>query len=93
MWNNRTLAALFSLGCSMIGKIVSETCYAITTNLQPQYVVIPQGEKLKEIVDEFITYWGSRGYGWLSYTNICPNECIQLFESKRVLLYHHASHG
>ena len=38
-----TLAALFSLGCSTVGKIVLETCHAIATDLLPKYVVIPQG--------------------------------------------------
>ena len=50
-----TLAALFGLGSSTVGKIVLKTCHAIDTNLLPQYVVIPQGEQLKEIVDGFET--------------------------------------
>ena len=45
------LAALFSLGSSTVEKIDLETCHAIATNLLPQDVVIPQGEKLKEVVD------------------------------------------
>ena len=52
------MSSLFGLGHSTVGKIVVETCRAITTHLLPQYVYIPSGEKLKEIVDEFETIWG-----------------------------------
>ena len=41
-----------------MGEIVIETCNTIATHLLPQYVYIPKGEKLKEIVDGFETYWG-----------------------------------
>ena len=54
----RTLSSLFGLGRSTVGKIVVETCRAITTHLLLQYVYIPSGEKLKEIVDGFETFWG-----------------------------------
>lgn len=54
----RTLSSLFGLGRSTVGKIVVETCRAIATHLLPQYVQIPCGEKLKEIVDGFETFWG-----------------------------------
>ena len=53
-----TLSALFGLGRSTVGKIVVETSHAITTHLLPQYVRIPQGDKLKEITDGFETFWG-----------------------------------
>ena len=35
-----------------------ETCRAIATHLLPQYVQIPCGEKFKEKVDGFETFWG-----------------------------------
>ena len=54
----RTLSSLFGLGRSTVGKIVVETCRAIATHLLPQYVQIPCGEKLQEIVDEFEIFWG-----------------------------------
>ena len=52
----RTLSSLFGLGHSTVGKIVVETCHAIATHLLPQYVQIPSGEKLKEIVDGFESF-------------------------------------
>ena len=54
----RTLSELFGIGKSTVGEIVIETCNAIATRLLPQYVYIPKGEKLKEIVNGFETYWG-----------------------------------
>ena len=54
----RTLAALFGLGRSTVCTIVVQTCHVIATHLLPQYVQIPQGEKLKEIVEGFETFWG-----------------------------------
>ena len=54
----RTLSELFGLGRSTVGEIVIETCDAIATHLLPQYVFIPQGDKLRENVEGFETYWG-----------------------------------
>ena len=54
----RTLSSLFGLGRSTVGKIVIETCRAISTHLLPQYVQIPCEEKLREIVDGFETFLG-----------------------------------
>ena len=54
----RTLSELFGLGRSTVGEIVIETCDAIAAHLLPQYVFIPQGDKLREIVEGFETYWG-----------------------------------
>jgi hypothetical protein len=54
---------LFGLGRSTVGKIVVQTCRAIATHLLPQYVQIPSGEKLKEIVDDVLglssSCWGN----------------------------------
>ena len=55
----RTLAGLFGLGHSTVGKIVVETCRAIATDLFSIYVFIPSGENLKEVVDGFEEFWGS----------------------------------
>ena len=54
----RTLSALFGVGRSTVGMIVLETCEAIARYLLPRYVEIPQGDRLKEIVDGFETRWG-----------------------------------
>ena len=54
----RTPSALFSIGRSTFGKIVVETCHSIATHLLPQYVQIPNGDRLKEIVEGFETCWG-----------------------------------
>ena len=54
----RTLSALFGLGRSTVCTIVIETSHTIASRLLPQYVQIPQGERLKEIVEGFETYWG-----------------------------------
>ena len=54
----RTLSELFGIGKSTVGDIVIETCNVIATHMLSQYVYIPQGEKLKEIVEGFEAYWG-----------------------------------
>ena len=54
----RTLSELFGLGKSTVGEIVIETCKAIATHLLSQYVQIPEGERLREIVEGFESYWG-----------------------------------
>ena len=54
----RTLAVLFGLGRSTVGKIVLDTCDAIMCHLLPKYVRIPQGDSLHEIVEGFEHCWG-----------------------------------
>ena len=54
----RTLSAQFGLGRSTVSKIVVETCHAIASHLLPQYIQIPLGDRLKEIVEGFETCWG-----------------------------------
>ena len=56
-----TLAALFGLGRSTVRKIVLETGHCISTHLLPHHVNIPQGSKLREIIDGFQTCRGFRG--------------------------------
>lgn len=58
MMEYRTLSALFGLGRSTVGRVVVETSHAIAFHLLPEYVRIPQGEKQKEIVEGFETFWG-----------------------------------
>ena len=52
-----TLASLFDLGRSTVGKIVLETCNIMTTKLLSQYVHFPEGARLCEIVDGFEVCW------------------------------------
>ena len=54
----RTLAALFGLGRSTVGKIVIETCDAIATQLLSKYHSISTSDKFKETVDGFDTCLG-----------------------------------
>ena len=54
----RTLASLFGLGRSTVGKIVLETCNIMTTKLLARYVHFPEGTRLPEIVDGFEVCWG-----------------------------------
>ena len=54
----RTLSNLFGIGVSTVAVIVVETCQAITSNLLKQYVYIPEGELLKEVVRGFESCWG-----------------------------------
>ena len=53
----RTLSDLFGIGRSTVRKIVVEACHAIATHLLPQYIQIPNGDRLKEIVEGFETCW------------------------------------
>lgn len=54
----RTIAALFGLGRSTVGEIVTDTCEAIASHLMPRYVAIPQGEMLRGAVHGFEHRWG-----------------------------------
>ena len=47
-----------SIGVSTVGNIVVETCHAITENLLPKCVYIPEGSALREVVQGFETSWG-----------------------------------
>ena len=50
------MAALFGLAGSTVGKIVVETCQAISRHLFSQYIKVPQ--QSEEIVDIFERRWG-----------------------------------
>ena len=54
----RTLAIMFGLGRSTVAEIVVETCREIAAHLLTEYVKIPSGDRLKEVVDGFETFWG-----------------------------------
>lgn len=54
----QTLSNTFSLGRSTVGKIVMETWHEIAVHLLTEFVKIPSGDKLKEIVDGFENFWG-----------------------------------
>lgn len=54
----RTIGALFGIGRSTVGKVVLETCNAISQHLLPKYVAIPEGAKLRELVDGYEGRWG-----------------------------------
>ena len=49
----RTISTLFGLGQSTVGKIVNETCSAITTYLLNKFVRIPEGQRLDENIEGF----------------------------------------
>jgi hypothetical protein len=53
-----TLSALFGVGISTVGTIVMETCSVICQQLMPQYVRVPTGSRLREVIDGFNARWG-----------------------------------
>lgn len=54
----RTIASLFGLGISTVGKIVIETCQVIVEVLLPKLVKFPSAGSLKEVVSGFENLWG-----------------------------------
>ena len=52
----RTLSSIFGLGISTVCTVVLDTCHAITKIL-PRYVSIPQGDRLRDIVNAFEACW------------------------------------
>ena len=54
----RTIAALFGFGRSTVGEIVVDTCDTIAGVLMPQYVRIPQGVEIHEMVSGYECRWG-----------------------------------
>lgn len=54
----RSVAELFGLGHSTVCHIFLECCTVIAKKLLPQFVNIPTGAKLREIVDGFQSRWG-----------------------------------
>lgn len=54
----RTIAELFGLGRSTVGEIVLDTCEVIVNHLFHRYVYMPQGERLRQVIEDFETRWG-----------------------------------
>ena len=50
---HRMLAGMFGIGWSTACEIVNDTAKQIVTHLLPKYVKIPNGDRLKEIVEGF----------------------------------------
>ena len=74
----RTISVLFGLGQSTVGRIVYETCEAITTYLLKKFVRIPQGQRLQENIEGFEHRRGfPQAVGAIDGTHIpiiCPEE-------------------
>ena len=90
----RTLAALFSVGQSTVGKIVIETIAMTTTHL-PRFVQIPKGERLNKIIDDFESERGfPQPVGAIdgTHSNYSPRrKFYRLLHSKKLLLSYYAS--
>ena len=54
----RTLAHMFGVGRSTVGKIVLEVSTAISQHLTPEFVRIPSGNELSDVVRHFEVKWG-----------------------------------
>ena len=54
----RTILQLFGLGISTVCTIVLKTCEVMAQHLLPEYVWIPNEDKLREVVQEFEHLWG-----------------------------------
>lgn len=54
----RTIAHLFGVSRSSVCLIVKDVCQAIVSLLQPKYITVPTGDRLKAIVDGFESKWG-----------------------------------
>ena len=53
----RVISAWFGLGISTICTILNKTCSVISQQLLPKYVHMPWEQKLKDVVDEFLSLW------------------------------------
>lgn len=54
----RSLSHLFGVGLSTVCVAVSDVCSAIVEHLASRYIAIPAGERLKLVVDGFMSKWG-----------------------------------
>ena len=55
---HRTIAALFGLGRSTVGEIILDTCDTIACKLMPQFIRIPEGAEIQNVVNGFEHRWG-----------------------------------
>ena len=55
---HRTIAALFGLGHSTVGEIILDTCDTIACKLMPQFIRIPEGAEIQNVVNGFEHRWG-----------------------------------
>ena len=53
-----SLSNLFGVGLSTVCVVVSDVCSAIVEHLASRYIAIPAGERLKLVVDGFMSKWG-----------------------------------
>lgn len=56
--NYRSIAHLFGVSKAMVCINVQEVCQSIVEILMPQYIKIPEGERLKETISIFESKWG-----------------------------------
>ena len=54
----RSLSHLFGVGLSTVCVVVSDVCSAIVEHLAKRYIAVPAGERLKLVVDGFMSKWG-----------------------------------
>ncbi len=54
----RTLAHLFGVSCSSVCHIVRDFCLAVKRELLHEYVKLPRGEELQNVIRGFYTTWG-----------------------------------
>ena len=54
----RSIAHMFGVGRSTVGKVVLEVSQAITEHLAPEFIRIPHGDELCDVVRLFDVKWG-----------------------------------
>ena len=57
----RSLSHLFGVSLSTVCVTVSDVCSAFVEHLASRYIAIPDRERLKLVVDGFMSKWGGGG--------------------------------